>query len=55
LYGEPRPYRVSLSDVRVIIAINRVLVELLYQVVKGWVLALECLLSGVRAVTSCPI
>jgi hypothetical protein len=36
---------VSLSDVRVIMAIMRVLVvKLLCQAVMGWVLVLECLL-----------
>jgi hypothetical protein len=46
-YGEPRPYQVSLFDVRVNMTIMRVLVEeLLCQAVMGQIPALECLLLG---------
>jgi hypothetical protein len=46
-YGEPHPYRVRLSNVRGIMMIMHVLVmELLCQAVKGWILALNCLLPG---------
>jgi hypothetical protein len=48
--GEPRPHQVSLSNVRVtIIMFMRVLVvESLCQTTMGWILTLECLLSGAR-------
>jgi hypothetical protein len=46
-YGEPRPYRTILSDVRVIIVIMRVLiVELLCHAVMGWIPSLGCLLPS---------
>jgi hypothetical protein len=49
LYGEPRSYRASLSDVRVIIAVMCVLmVEMLCQVVMEQIPVLECLLPGTR-------
>jgi hypothetical protein len=45
--GEPHPYRVSLSDVKVIVAFMCVLVgESLYQVLMGQIPALECLLPA---------
>jgi hypothetical protein len=46
-YREPPSYRMSLSDIGVIIAIMRVLVvELLCQAVTGWIPTLKCLLPG---------
>jgi hypothetical protein len=46
---EPPPYLVSVSDIRVIMVIMRVLmVELLCQVVTGQIPALECLLPSAR-------
>jgi hypothetical protein len=49
LCGEACPYRVSSSDIRVIITIMRVfMVKLLCQVVTGQVPVLECLLLGTR-------
>jgi hypothetical protein len=47
----------SLSDIRVIMVIMRILmVELLYQVVMGCILVLECLLSGVHGYhRPCPV
>jgi hypothetical protein len=46
-YGEHRPYRVSLSNVRVIMVIMHVLVvELLCQVVTRRIPVIECLLPG---------
>jgi hypothetical protein len=46
-YGEPYPYQASLSDVRVILAIMRVLMmELPCQAVTGQILGLKCLLSS---------
>jgi hypothetical protein len=41
--GDPIFIEVILSDVRVIRAILHVLTELIYQVVMGYILALECL------------
>jgi hypothetical protein len=53
-YGEPRPYQVSLSDVKVILAIMRILmVELLCQMVMRQILVLECMLSVLEYVLSC--
>jgi hypothetical protein len=44
--GNLAPIEGSLSDVRVIMTIMRVLVEeLICLVVTGWILVLECLLS----------
>jgi hypothetical protein len=46
-YGEPHTFWTSLSNVRVIMVIIRVLrVELLCQVLTGHILALECMLLG---------
>jgi hypothetical protein len=46
-YGEAAFIRMNLSDVRMITVIMRILVkELLYRAVTGWILVLECLLSG---------
>jgi hypothetical protein len=57
LMKKPAFTRASLSDVRVIILIIRVLVEeLLCQSVIGWILVLECLFvrcAWAPAVTSC--
>jgi hypothetical protein len=47
-YGEPHPYRASLSDVRVIMMFICVLVvESPCQAAMGWTPAPECLLAGV--------
>jgi hypothetical protein len=47
LYGEPRPYWASLSNVSVFMAIMHIfMVKLLCQAVMGWILVLECLLPG---------
>jgi hypothetical protein len=47
-YGELRPYRMSLCDIKVIMAIMCVLMlELLCQAVTGRIPVLECLLLGV--------
>jgi hypothetical protein len=47
--GELGPYQVSLSGVKVIMMFLRVfMVESLSQAATGWILALECLLSGTR-------
>jgi hypothetical protein len=56
-YGEVHLYRMSLSDVRVIIVIMRVLImELLCQTMTGQILALECLLPGMRGhMRLCPV
>jgi hypothetical protein len=45
--GEPLPCQASLSGVKVIMMFMRVLeMESLCQAATGWILALECLLSG---------
>jgi hypothetical protein len=50
-FGEPRPYQASLSDVRVIMVVMRVLVVMwLCQAVMGWIPALERLLPGVHGI-----
>jgi hypothetical protein len=47
--GNPALIGVGLSDVRAIMVIMCVfMVELLCQLVMGWVLVLECLLLGAR-------
>jgi hypothetical protein len=51
-YGEPYPYRASLSYVRVIVMFMRVFVELLCQVVMVRILALDSLLASAHGVPS---
>jgi hypothetical protein len=49
IYGDPRPYQMNLSDVRVIMTIMHVLVvEFLCQLVMKQIPALKCLLLGAR-------
>jgi hypothetical protein len=47
--GEPHPYQVSLSDIRVVMTFMHVLIgELVCQAMTGWISDLECLLPDAR-------